>query len=310
MRITNDCAPDAMLAELFCANIVRSHETSVFADRLWANHDEVCDQLKDRIDALLQSYTRLGAEVHVTQNMRDNGVDLLFEFSETNGGNRRIGIQVKSNNEAINATKPKRTGESMEAILKRQAYESCRWGLSEWWVVLCFDLTVKEHAKLVKRINAELLQKSPVAIRVYEPTNAWSILGMDEDEVDAMCVLALCKEDEVLTKAMSEVSELSPAAVNFIMETLFDSFAGETKNYSLDDLMELTSDDSIYDISVASAVIDELDDYLSCADYEDIWNVNPYCFPGLCALYFEGRVRHQLSHAGSKNFVRKLMTAV
>lgn len=85
MRITNDCPPDGLLAELFSANVVCLQETNVFADSPWSNHDEICDRLIDRVDVLLRSYNRLGNEAHVTQNMRDNGVDILLEFTEKTG---------------------------------------------------------------------------------------------------------------------------------------------------------------------------------------------------------------------------------
>lgn len=197
----------------------------------------------------------------------------------------------------------------MEAVLKRQAFESFRWKLDEWWIVLCFDLTVAARVKLVKRINSELLQQSPVPIRIYEPTKAWSMLSMDEDEVDALCVLFLCKEDEILIEARSEVSELSGRAFNVVMATIFDSFEDHASEYSLDEMEGLISEDNTYDIDVTSEVIDELSGYLSRVDYDDAWRVNPHYYQGLCALYFEGKVRYQLSHAGAANFVRKLMSA-
>jgi hypothetical protein len=309
MRITDDCPPDLMLAELLKANKASSLETSIFNNSSWSNHDYICDQMRERIDAMLRSYARLGNEVHVTQSMRDNGVDVFLAFTGEGGTSQRIGIQIKSNNEAIGATKKIRAGESMEAILKRQAFESFRWNLTEWWVVLCFDLTKKEHVKLVKRINSELLPGGPITIRIYEPEHAWSLLGMRDDEVDARCVLSLCQDDEILVGAREEANDLSQSALNVVMGTLFDALSDGASQHSLDQLMTLANDDMEHDIDKTGDVLDELSDYLIRRDYEDVWYANPYVYKGFCALYFEGRVRHQLSPTEAANFVRKLMLA-
>jgi len=309
MRITDDCPPEAMLAELFHANESTHEETEVFGNSPWSNHDYICEQLKVRIAVMLSSYTRLGNEVHVTQSMRDNGVDILLEFAGKDGGSKRIGIQVKSNNEAVAGTKSNRAGASIEATLKRQAFESSTWGLSEWWVVLCFDLTKTEHVKLVQRINADLLQKGHVPIRVYEPANAWSLLAMRDDEVDALCVLSLCRDDEILTEARFEVGKISKNALNVVLDTLFNALIDPSKGISLSELIYLASDEGEHNIDQTSKVVDELQVYLTRDSDEDIWYPNPYIYKGLCALYFEGRVRHRLSHTGAANFVSKLAHA-
>jgi hypothetical protein len=308
MRITNDCSPEEMLAELFNKAGDSIEATAGFGDPSLSNHDYVCEQLSLRVAAMLRSYERLGNNVHITQSMRDNGVDIYLEFENPDQSTRRIGIQVKGNREAVDAVRKNRIGEAMEATLKRQAFEANRWRLHEWWVVLCFDVTQTAHAKLVKRINSELLQGgNPAVIRIYEPIGAWNFLRMGEEEVDAMCVRKLCREDEVLVAAQAEVNDLSLGAYAVVMPTLFGSLE-ESADLSLRDLMGLVNEGNDADIDRASDAIDELEQvgYLERHDHEDTWSTHPAHFPGLCALYFEGRVRHRLSPSAAADFVTSL----
>lgn len=312
MRITNDCRPEEMLAELFSTTGDGIEATAGFNDRSLSNHDYVCDQLSQRVAAMLRSYERLGNSVHVTQAMRDNGVDIYLEFEGSDQSTRRIGIQVKGNREAVDALKKRRAGEAMEATLKRQAFESSRWRLHEWWVVLCFDLTKTAHAKLVKRINSELLQGGhPTPIRIYEPTGVWNLLGMGAEDIDAMCVRKLCREDEVLVAAQAEVDHLSPDAYAVVMATLFDSLE-ESPDLSLRDLMGLANEGDDLDIDRTGDAVEELEQvgYLQRHDHDDTWSTYPATYPGLCALYFEGRVRHRLSPSAAANFVTSLARKV
>nr|WP_187148339.1 XopAX family type III secretion system effector [Janthinobacterium sp. Marseille] len=306
MRITDDCSPEAMLAELFREDQHTKEDTAIFASVDWSNHNYVCNAIKQRVDVMLRSYERLGNEVHVTQSMRDNGVDIILEFSGESVLNRRIGIQVKSNREAIKATgkKKERTTEPMEAVLKRQAFDSHKWKLDEWWIILCFDLTQKSHVDLVNRINSELLQSPPIQIRIYEPMAAWSMLSMSHSDIDAICVCRLCREDEILIAAQDETIDLSPIAYQIVMATLFDSLQGNTQ-HSLSDLVRMTNDNGEYDLDRVSDILGELDDYLVSSE-EDSWFSRAHKYPGLCALYYEGRIRHKLSHDGAANFVRQL----
>ncbi|MCB8747818.1 hypothetical protein LHU53_12980 [Rhodoferax sp. U2-2l] len=309
MRITNDCQPDAMLAELFRLNKSTVDDTAGFNEVNWSNHDFVCKELKQRVDAMLRSYKRLGNEVNVTQSFRDNGVDILLELESSLGSTRRIGIQVKSNREAIAAVKRLGDGNSMEGVLKRQAFEATKWDLQEWWVVLCFDLTSKAHSDLVNRISSELLPGRPFfETRIFKPTEAWDLLALGDEGIDAICVSMLCKDDEILVAAKVEAEGLTGGAYSVVMNTLFDSFSEHTL-LSLGDLSRLTEVDYSLDITATSAVVDELEanGYLTYISHEDAWSTCPTTFPGLCALYFEGRTRHRLSSSAAANFVQKLV---
>lgn len=308
MRITNDCLPEEMLAEVLRLKGAAKDDTAGFNAPDWSNHEFVCEQLSLRVSAILRSYARLRNEVNVTQSMRDNGVDIILSFESDDQSSRRIGIQVKSNREAVAATRKDRSTESMEALIKRQAFESTRWSLNEWWVVLCFDVTRKEHDALVKRISAELLQaRQPAEIRIYEPTEMWNFFSMGEEDVDALCVRRLCKNDEVLIAAQAEVSSLTCGAKAVVMATLFESLE-DSANQSLSDLLQLTDEAGTRDIDQTAKVVDELEGsgYLKRFEGEDIWSTHASVYPGLCALYFEGRVRHGLSRSAAASFVRSL----
>ena len=303
MRITNEeYGPLEVLAELFSYTRHKKVDTEQFREEDWCNHDWLLEQLQERIDVVLESFRRLGCDVHETQSLRDHGVDLRLRF-EFDGKRRVVGIQVKANNEAEADRKRKKDAPTLAGTLKRQAYEAMsKSGVDDWWVLLCFDKT--KHARRISSICAELLgDDSRFPVTVWQPEKALSFLRMSDAEVDAVCTRLLCRDDEVLQAAISEAEDLTPAALEVVLATLDDALHGsiivephDLRWYANGEVGE-------------DEVLDELTSagYINWSSDRQQYELEPGSTPGLCALYFEGRVRHQLRRESATGFVARLV---
>lgn len=304
MRITNDKSPSALLAELFSYNVASKRDTALFKHADWSNHDWLLNLLRGRLDAMLNSYKRLHTDVHVTQGLRDHGVDVRLGF-ETGV----LGFQIKSNREADadakSAKEKLKDRVTLVGKLKSQAQEAFSIGkVDEWWVLLCFDRT--KHAKLVGRICSEVQPGKGQTIKFFEPQHVLGFLQLTDAEIDAVSTLLLCGDDELLVAARGEAADFSEAALDIIYGTLLDALDGECEVSltSLSQCCSLSGDGFNF-----SDAVNELEahGYLTGRYGEgDMFQVSPIVVPGLCALFFEGHVRHGLSQDSSIEFVRTL----
>lgn len=303
MRITNgDYGPIEVIAELFSYARYRKADTEKFQDEDWCNHDWLLERLQERIDVVLESFRRLGCDVHETQSLRDNGVDLRLRF-EFAGKRRVVGLQVKANNEAERDRTRPRGAETLAGTLKRQAYEAmAKSAVDEWWVLLCFDKTT--HARRISSICAELLgEASKFPVTIWQPEKVLSLLSLSDAEVDAVCTRLLCREDEVLKAAVSEAEELSPAALEVVLATLDDALHGQV----VADARHLRW--HAEGAAGQDEVLDELasSGYVTWSSDRQQYEIEPGAMSGICALYFEGRVRHGLSRESAESFVERLV---
>lgn len=322
MRITNkDYTPLGILAELLAYEPKPIDDTVRFSERDLSNHDFVVSELRERLEAILNSFERLGSETCETQGLDDKGVDLQMSFDK--GRMRwRVGFQVKSNREADEDAKrsSKRTkadsngDEDPESgllkTLKRQAHEArLETKVNEWWVLPCFNL--REHKRRLAGINAHFnLHPDPDwPIRVVAPEQMLGLLAMSKADIDAICTRLLCRDDEVLRAARYEFGNLSGAAQTFVVATFHDALRGDT----------VVDDDAFFDASSntegvvdASNLIWELESagYVDRGRIEEPYKIDPHAFPGLCALYFEGRVRHDLGESSAMDFAWRLLDDV
>jgi hypothetical protein len=305
MRITNDeYGPIEVLAELFSYERLRKADTAQFMREDWCNHDWLLQRLQERIDTVLESYRRLGCDIYETQSLRDHGVDLRFRL-DFKGKCRTIGIQVKANNEAERDRKRAKGTETLAGTLKRQAYEAMIKGaVDEWWVILCFDKT--KHARRISSICAELLgDPTRFPVTIWQPEKALSLLRLSDEEVDAVCTRLLCRDDEVLKAALNEAEDLSSAALEVILCTLDDALHGEIF-FESRELRNLANGEEVHE---ELSVVEELEycGYIAWSSDRAQYVVEPGSMPGLCALYFEGRVRHNLSRSSAGVFVARLV---
>lgn len=303
MRITNeDYGPDDVIAELFSYRRVRKPDTKKFEEDNWCSHDWLIERLQARLDVVLESFRRLGCDVMETQSLRDHGVDIRLRLS-FKGKHKVIGIQVKSNNEAEKDRVRPAGSETLAGTLKRQAYEAMtKASVDEWWLILCFDKT--KHSRRISNICAELVGgPGDFPVTIWQPEKALSLLQSSEPEIDAACIRLLCHEDEVLREALSDARSLSNAALNIVLGTMDDALHGDVKL-----IQSVISDLARGDDEPINAV-EQLErcGYIAWRADLGMYTVDAGALPGLCALYFEGRVRHRLSRDEAKAFVDDLV---
>lgn len=321
MRITNkDYTPLGLLAELLAHRPATATNTSRFSETDLSSHNHLLSELRDRMEAILSSFERLGCESSENQGLDDNGVDLLLRFEE-NGKSRRVGFQVKSNREADASAELARTlkkkpkpsvdpEDSLLKTLKRQAHEArLETKIDEWWVLPCFDL--KKHKARFTTINAHFNNHPDPTwpIRVVPPEQILGLLDMSTGEIDAVCTLLLCKDDEVLRASMFEFGRLSGVAQNFVGETFYEALCGNVEIQDRDFFDAVRDDENGPD---AAQLRDELVSlgYISRSNFGESDKLDPHAFPGLCALYFEGRVRHELGPSDASAFMWRLLDGV
>ncbi|MPW05879.1 hypothetical protein GCT19_09505 [Paraburkholderia sp. CNPSo 3155] len=308
MRITNaDYSPLDVLSELLSYTRCSNVDTEDFFQDEHASHDWLTARWADKLDVVLNSFRRLGTDVYEQQHIRDYGVDVRLTFDHKSE-HHKVGFQLKSNNEAVADSRPNRTGESMVAVLKRQAFEAAqRSGVTDWWIVLAFDRV--KHAKKVQAINAELLSGTtlPIRITVVDPRKAMAFLSMSDQKIDAICTLLLCADDEVLKSAQSEVRNMGSFARKFVLSHIGDALNGE-RQISQDDIWSWNTVGDFDDEKAIEEIRDlESDGFLIVDDANAGYTVEPGAYPGLCALYFEGRVRHELNPKAAAEFMERLV---
>jgi hypothetical protein len=311
MRITNKgYTPIEVLAELVAAVGVREEKTSKFFSGDRTNHDVLIRAFAEKVDVVLESFRRYGSEVAETQFVRDNGVDVRLVYEE-GGEERRGGFQIKSENEAEAEKirrRNRRPGESMIATLKRQAFEAEHKAfVHEWWIVSCFDLA--KHRDLATAINSEVTSGLPGRLRIrhIEPRQAFSLLSKDDEEIDALCTLLLCEDDEFLSQARRDALRLSPIAKRLLARTLAAGFEGDAQ-VRTSDLPEFAgANASPSDLGDA---VGQLEDsgYLSGDSGGMHYRLSPSAFMGIAALYFEARVRHKYEPESAGAFVHRMIT--
>jgi hypothetical protein len=237
--------------------------------------------------------------------VRDNGIDVYLSFTRDDK-THRVGFQLKSELEVL---RDKGTNEKHSVIgaLKRQAFEAIHSGkVDEWWVVPCINYD--KHSKLIQQINAEIIvgmsDLKGVEIRLVDPREAISLLSKDNYEIDALCTLLLCCEDEILKGAIREIENLTVFQRKCILTFIWQALDGEVSVRS-DDIIYLQTGDE-EDFATEFTHLEDIG-FLE-SDQGEGFIIKPYSLPGICALYFEGRVRHGMSASGAESFVMTLIS--
>ncbi|MNJ40981.1 hypothetical protein D3C77_358870 [compost metagenome] len=305
MRITNDeYSPIQLLSELSTSETCKWGGRGDFFVDDKAKHDWLVEEWRDKIDEILNLFERYGTLVTGSQSVRDNGIDVYLSFTH-NDKTHRVGFQIKSESEVL---RDKGTNEKHSVIgaLKRQAFEAIHSGkVDEWWVVPCINYN--KHHKLIQQINAEIIvgmsNHNGVKIKLLDPRDAISFLSKDKGEIDALCTRFLCREDEVLKGALSEVEDLTTFQRKCILSFIFRGLEGRAYVSSEEILDFETGEEE--DLAGEFLTLEDMD-FLE-SDHGEGFIIKPFNLPGICALYFEGRVRHGLSHDGAESFVLTLL---
>jgi hypothetical protein len=307
MRITRtEYTPIDVLSELITPRGITAPDTKRYFSGERSSHDWLVTAWAEKLEVVLTFFRRYGTEVAETQFIRDHGVDVRLCYAPKSDTDWRVGFQIKSNQEAIKDAKRPRAGETMISTLKRQAFEAQRYGgVNEWWIVSCFDLAT--HRKLVSAINAEVTGGKSAGWRMRQigPREVMAFLQLPDEEIDALCTLLLCKDDEVLQLARREVWDLDHAAQLIVLHSLGPALEGN-RELSLRELREVADpsttddDDLVRDVNAL-----ETDGFLN-SNGADAYTIEPSVYVGLCALYFEARARHQYDPSNANKFVRRM----
>ncbi|WP_043695993.1 XopAX family type III secretion system effector [Luteibacter sp. 9133] len=293
MRITNDFYdPSQLLAELLSATRYSPEDTAEFFIEERASHDWLVDRWHHQIDVMLGMYKRYGHDVHGSQSLRDHGVDVRVGFETLDGARRNLGLQIKSNREAEENARRKPKETTLVGTLKQQCQEARSKGsIDEWWIVPCFD--AKKFGKLFQTIVSEIPPgTSAFPQRIVSPEQAACFLAMSNDEIIAVCIRLLCKEDAVLREARSEIDDMETLHAYFVLEFLPRALEGERES-SQDEVARvwrrITDDEG--DMNELASTLSILSDFIEQDDA--LWfHLKPEIHPALCAVYFETRVRH------------------
>lgn len=339
MRITNDkYSPIEILSEIATRRGTTSADTQGFFQDSKTSHDWLVEEWSSRIDCILESFKRYGMDVSATQFVRDLGIDVLLRVSSHQGKEWRLGLQIKSEQEAERDRTKKPGQESMIGTLKRQAHDAFE-RVDEWWILCCFDLT--KHHKLVQGINSELTGgRQNRSIRVIDPRACTAVLRMIEAEIDAFCTLLLCRDDAVLRTAREEVASCHPYVGAFVLEHIVpalvdgERISREEVSFFLEEAIlhsehERIEDDASEDDDCETVIelgedgidddeefenldihemLEELEStgFLQARTFDDYYRIAPAAFPGVCALFFEARVRHELNDEAAASYIRWL----
>lgn len=307
MLITNDITPFQLILELCSPSCIAKDDAAQFFTGDQSSHDWLVDAFEHKINIVLNYFRRSGSSIVPTQHPRDNGVDLRFDTLDEDGRKFRIGIQIKSNREADANKKKKALGqETMAATLKRQAFEAQREKLNEWWVISCFNPNV--HGKLLQAIHAEVSVDIDQALKIRHigPRGAAAFLCRSDAEISALCLLFLSDQDAVLHAAKNEWLNLSYDSQEIVDHFFWGALEnGSDYKFSSSEIRYL--DDSL-DIAGALHSLEESRVLIPSSGGE-FYSVDVTTFPALCALFFEGRVRHNHSPEGAIDFARALLFA-
>jgi hypothetical protein len=174
-------------------------------------------------------------------------------------------------------------------------------------VLPCLDF--KKHNGRFTAINAHFNNHPDPnwPIRVVPPQQILGLLEMSLAEIDAVCASMLCHDDEVLSASRHEFGNLSGAAQRLIKETFYSALIGEVEIEARDFFDAVHDDEDHLD---AEQLLEELETcgYIKNLHFEKHNKLDPHVFPGLCALYFEGRVRHGLDPSQASAFMWRLLS--
>jgi hypothetical protein len=313
MRITNDLNPIELILILCSPASVTDLDTQdFFGKKPYSSHDRLVEAWTEKINIVLELFTRFGHDVTPLQGLGDKGVDVLFQAHGEQKLDIRIGIQIKSNLEATAnaASKLEDPESSLTRVMKRQFAEALVvHRVQEWWFVQCFDN--KKHSRLAQTNFSELPpgNNNGVQVRHIGPRSAYAFLSRSDEDIAAVCTKYLCNEDEVLRAAIKEMGELSALSQRIVLGTIWnglDEWDGDIE-ISQDELFDYVTDDT--DDLIEDSLGELEGARFLTYKYEGTYSLQSFVFPALCALYFEGRVRHQMSPSRACRYAQALLAA-
>jgi hypothetical protein len=306
MRITNDnYSPSQLVSELATRETCKWNKIGEFFDEEKSSHDWLVEAWTERLDTILNFFQRHGTQAKSTQSFRDQGIDVYLEF-DSDAGKKRVGFQLKSERE-VERDKRGKEKHGIITKLKIQAFDAMRsQKVDELWIVPCFNYD--RHKKLIHDLSSEISAGSFVHnnmdIKVLDPREAVSFLSKDDGQISALCTLFLCQDDEVLNAAVNEVDDLTDFQRKCVLSFIWQALEGDI-TVANDDVAYLETNEE-YDICNEYDSLIERVGFMEHGE-GDGFIVRPHSLPGICALYFEGRVRHNMPPSAAKSYVLALL---
>lgn len=218
MFITHEMDAGEMLAEHLKGRRVSPTATAAFAD---LRHDrDLCPHIANQVNTMLGVYRAYGQEVHDIQSFRDDGVDVLLVYEDKDGEERKVGLQIKSEDE-FRQWEAKKL--ALIQILKGQAAQAvANVRLDAFYIVLCVDAV--RHRQRIRNVCSEL--KNFSQCEIIEPIDALGFYQMEPMDLWARTTRMLCNRDVVLRRATSESDARSPDVAFFTITLLCQAFEG------------------------------------------------------------------------------------
>lgn len=305
MFITNELNPGEMLAELLKGRRVDAASTHSFKNY---RHDvDLCPRFERQVSMMLDVYRAYGQEVSDIQSMRDDGIDILLRYENRAGETRTAAIQIKSNHE-FDEWKLKKL--ALPQTLKAQyatAISNAR--VDDFYVLLCVDSI--EHKSRVRMLSSEM--KNFAKCHIVKPEDLLDLFNMSEIDLWGRTTRLLCHNDTVLKKATEELEAEEVDVAFFLIRLVCRIFEGRNSVLTDDVLFDWWTDWLIF-CENAEDESERLSDVVShfsnagIFDYDGGYHVRVEELPpGLCALYFDLRVRLSDIHADIESQIRSLI---
>ena len=290
MFITDELNAGEMLAELFKGRRVSRSATAAFAN---FRHDrDLCPHIASQVNTMLSVYRAYGHKVHDIQSFRDDGVDILMVYEDKDGEERKVGLQIKSEDEF-------RQWESKKLpliqILKGQTAQAfANVKLDAFYVLLCVDAV--RHQQRIRNVCSEL--KNFSSCEIIEPVDALGFYQMEPIDLWARTTRMLCSQDAVLLRAKLESEAGTPDVAFFTIALLCQAYGGalhvdDSRLFDLWSEWEVFAGGAAGDQNRLSDILWELhgDGILGGEAGEDFTIQIDRLPQALSALYFDLKVR-------------------
>lgn len=285
MFITNELDPGEMLAELLQGPRFNSLQTKEFAK---LRHDKhLCPRFAEQIRWMLDVYQAHGNEVHDIQSMRDDGIDVLLSYQTREEEDRRVGLQIKSDDEFCKWEAKKY---NLVKDLKAQYATAFSNGkLDSYYILLCVDAV--RHQNRIRMVCSEL--KNFENVKIVEPRDLIYLYKMDQFEIWGTTTRILCKDDAIYQRAKQEISAYPQDSGYFLLSIVCFALEGggrlsdETLFGIWEDWLEFSGQEETKADRVSEVVEELVFDGVLGDDEGQLFADVSQLPSALCALYFD-----------------------
>lgn len=305
MFITNELNPGEMLAELLKGRRVDAASTKEFSN--YRHDQDLCPRFERQVSMMLDVYRAYGQEVSDIQSMRDDGIDVLLRYENRAGEARTAALQIKSDHE-FDLWEGKKL--QVSQILKAQyatAISNVR--VDDFYVLLCVDS--EKHKSRIRTLSSET--KSFQKCHIVSPEDLLDFFNMSEIDLWGRTTRLLCHNDTVLKKATEELDAEEVDVAFFLIRLVCRIFEGRNSALTDDVLFDWWTDWLIFcenEEDESERLADVVSHFSNAGifDYDGGYHVRVEALPaGLCALYFDLRVRLADIHADIESQIRSLI---